>query len=40
MALKPHCIFRRGRGPIIAAAIHNGHQTRDRIGQRLAIHET
>ncbi len=39
MALKPHCIFQRGRSPIIAAAIHNGHQTRKCIEQRLAISE-
>ncbi|EMI55650.1 N-formylglutamate amidohydrolase [Rhodopirellula sallentina] len=37
MALKPHCIFQRGTGPIIAAAIHNGHQTRKSVEQRLAI---
>lgn len=39
MALKPHCIFQRGTGPIIAAAIHNGHQTRKSIERHLAISE-
>ncbi|MCM2373654.1 N-formylglutamate amidohydrolase [Aporhodopirellula aestuarii] len=39
MALKPHCIFQRGTGPIVAAAIHNGHQTRKSVEQRLAIDE-
>ena len=39
MALKPHCIFQRGTGPIIAAAIHNGHQTRRSIERHLAISE-
>lgn len=37
MALKAHCIFQRGCGPIIAAAIHHGHQTRESVQQRLAI---
>lgn len=39
MALKPHCIFHRGTGPIIAAAVHNGHQTRKSVERRLAIDE-
>ena len=39
MALKPHCIFNRGSGPIIAAAIHNGHQTRKSVERHLAIDE-
>ena len=37
MALKPHCIFQRGSGPIIAAAVHDGHQTRKRVDERLAL---
>lgn len=39
MALKPHCIFQRGSGPVVAAAIHNGHQTRRSVEQRLALDE-
>ena len=39
MVLKPHCIFQRGKGPIVTAAIHNGHQTRRSVEQRLAIDE-
>lgn len=39
MALKPHCVFQRGAGPIIAVAIHNGHQTRKSIERKLAISE-
>lgn len=39
MALKPHIIFQRGSGPIVAAAIHNGHQTRTSIAKQLAISE-
>lgn len=39
MSLSPHCIFRRGRGPIVAAAIHNGHDTRKRVDSRLALNE-
>ena len=39
MVLKPHCIFQRGTGPIIAAAIHNGHQTRKSVEKHLAISE-
>lgn len=39
VALKSHCIFRRGRGPIVAAAIHNGHDTRRSVEQHLAIDE-
>ncbi len=39
MSLKPHCIFHRGTGPIIAAAVHNGHQTRKSLERHLAISE-
>lgn len=39
MALKPDCIFRRGTGPIIAAAIHNGHQIRSSIERLFVIDE-
>lgn len=39
MSLKPHCIFYRGTGPVIAAAIHNGHQTRRSLAEHLAIDE-
>lgn len=37
MALAPHCIFRRGRSPIVAAAIHNGHDTRPDVQAHLTI---
>jgi hypothetical protein len=37
MALAPHCIFRRGRSPIVAAAIHNGHDTRPDVPTHLTI---
>ncbi len=37
MALKPHCIFRRGPGPVIAAAVHNGHQTRPCVARKMVI---
>lgn len=40
MAISPHCIFQRGTSPIIAAAIHNGHDTREDVEKRLAITET
>jgi len=39
MSLSPLCIFRRGSGPIIAAAIHDGHDTRPRVEKRLALEE-
>lgn len=39
MAISPHCIFQRGTSPIIAAAVHNGHDTRPGIEKRLAIDE-
>lgn len=39
MALTPHCIFQRGTGPIIAAAIHNGHDTRKNVERHLAVNE-
>jgi N-formylglutamate deformylase len=39
MALAPYCIFRRGRSPVVAAAIHDGHDTRPNIERRLAIDE-
>src|SRR6056297_3474684 len=37
MAISPHCVFQRGTSPIVAAAIHNGHDTRPRVDKRLAI---
>ena len=40
MALAPYRIFRRGRSPIVAAAIHDGHDTRPSVQKRLAIDET
>ncbi|GAA4460659.1 N-formylglutamate amidohydrolase [Novipirellula rosea] len=39
VALHPHCIFQRGSSPIVAAAVHNGHDTRRSVEQRLAIDE-
>lgn len=39
MSLLPYSIFRRGSDPVIAAAIHNGHDTRKRVDERLAIDE-
>ncbi|MCO8121680.1 N-formylglutamate amidohydrolase [Stieleria sp. TO1_6] len=39
MTLKPHCIFQRGTGPIVAAAIHNGHDTRRSVERHLRIDE-
>lgn len=37
MSLPPYCIFRRGRSPIVAAAIHHGHATRPAVSTALAI---
>jgi N-formylglutamate amidohydrolase len=39
MALSTHCIFVRGTSPIIAAAIHNGHDTRRDVEEHLVIDE-
>lgn len=39
MSLSPACIFRRGDSPVVAAAIHNGHDTRPSVEWRLAIDE-
>ncbi len=39
MSVKPYCIFRRGNSPVVAAAIHNGHDTRPAIEKHLAIDE-
>jgi len=39
MPLSTHCIFERGASPIIAAAIHNGHDTRVDVDEHLAISE-
>jgi N-formylglutamate deformylase len=40
MALEPYCVFRRGRSPIVAVAIHAGHHTRPSLQKWLAISET
>ncbi len=40
MALSSHHIFQRGRSPIVAAAIHNGHDTRPAVERQLALDET
>jgi hypothetical protein len=37
MALKPYCIFNLGRSPIIAAAIHNGHDALPDVESHFAI---
>jgi N-formylglutamate deformylase len=38
MGVDPHLIFRRGTGgPIVAAAIHNGHATREEVEEHLAL---
>lgn len=39
MSLSAHIIFQRGKGPTIAAAIHNGHDTRPGVEARLALGE-
>ncbi|QDS99476.1 N-formylglutamate amidohydrolase [Adhaeretor mobilis] len=39
MSLSPLCIFRRGSGPIIGAAIHDAHDMRARVEKRLALDE-
>ncbi|MBX3438607.1 MAG: N-formylglutamate amidohydrolase [Planctomycetaceae bacterium] len=40
MALQPYSIFRRGLSPIVAAAIHQGHDTRPDVECQLAIDDT
>jgi N-formylglutamate deformylase len=37
VAIEPYRVFRRGRSPIVAAAIHDGHDTRPSVQKRLAI---
>lgn len=37
MSIPPYCIFRRGRSPIVAAAVHQGHAIRDAVGSALAL---
>src|SRR5688572_26053677 len=37
MSITPYCIFRRGRSPIVAAAVHQGHGTRDLVKAALAL---
>lgn len=39
MALSSHWILQRGRGPIVAAAIHNGHDVREIVAERFALSE-
>lgn len=39
MPLSTHCVFVRGKSPIIAAAIHNGHDTRVDVDEHLALDE-
>lgn len=37
MALAPHCVFKRGISPIVAAAVHNGHDTRPNVQEHLLL---
>lgn len=39
MGLSPCAIFKRGTSPIIAAAIHDGHDTHPRIDRRMSLSE-
>ncbi len=39
MTLMPHLIFQRGSDPIVAAAVHDGHDMRPRLEDRIAIDE-
>lgn len=39
MAVSPFCVFSRGQGPIIAAAVHHGHDTRPEVERRMALAE-
>lgn len=39
MPLSTHCVFIRGNSPIIAAAIHNGHDTRQDVDEHLKLTE-
>lgn len=39
MSVRPYCIFERGRSPVVAAAIHHGHDTRPGIERCLALDE-
>ncbi|TWT40711.1 N-formylglutamate amidohydrolase [Thalassoglobus neptunius] len=39
MAISTHCVFHRGTSPIVAAAVHNGHDTREDVADHLAIDE-
>jgi hypothetical protein len=39
MSVIPYCIFQRGRSPIIAAAVHHGHATRESVRAALAVDE-
>lgn len=37
MTVRPYCIFERGRSPVVAAAIHHGHDTRQNVEHCLAL---
>lgn len=39
MPLAPYCLFQRGHGPVVAAAIHDGHDLRPDVEARLALNE-
>lgn len=39
MAVSPYCVFSRGDGPILAAAVHHGHDTRPEVERRMALSE-
>jgi N-formylglutamate amidohydrolase len=40
MVLRSFCVLRRGTSPIVAAAIHHGHDTREDVERLFAIDET
>lgn len=39
MTLSTHCVFLRGNSPIIATALHNGHDTRQDVDEHLQLSE-
>jgi N-formylglutamate amidohydrolase len=39
MALRPYCIFRTGTGPIVAAALHHGHDAQPEVEALFAVDE-
>ena len=39
MPLTPYCVFQRGRSPIVAAAIHNGHDALPEVEAHFVLNE-